>query len=148
MDSRMLNGGIILTGGGSQLKHLLQLTEFATGLNARIGYPNEYLASNHIDELKKPMYSTCIGLILKGYNDYDNRYKEFETKFTKITVPNNLKQVVSETENETTEETTETSVNVEERIDKLATPKGPGFWDKIKMSLVDIFKEEDDKHIG
>ena len=148
MDSRMLNGGIILTGGGSQLKHLLQLTEFVTGLNARIGYPNEYLASNHIEELKKPMYSTCIGLILKGYNDYDNKHKEFETKFTKISIPNSLKQIVTETVNDAVEDSTETSVNVDDRIEKLTGPKGPGFWDKIKMSLVDIFKEEDDKHIG
>ena len=40
LDNRMLNGGIILTGGGSQLKHLIQLTEYVTGLPARIGYPN------------------------------------------------------------------------------------------------------------
>lgn len=66
LDSRALNGGVILTGGGSQLKHLIQLTEYATGLNARIGYPNEHLAPNHIEELKKPMYATCLGLILKG----------------------------------------------------------------------------------
>ena len=69
MDTRLLNGGVILTGGGSQLKHLIQLTEYVTGLNARIGYPNEHLAGGHIEELAKPMYSTCIGLILKGYND-------------------------------------------------------------------------------
>jgi cell division protein FtsA len=72
LDNRMLNGGIILTGGGSQLKHLIQLTEYVTGLNARIGFPNEHLAAGHIDELAKPMYSTCIGLILKGYNVYEN----------------------------------------------------------------------------
>ena len=47
----MLNGGIILTGGGSQLKHLIQLTEYVTGLNARIGFPNEHLAAGHIEEL-------------------------------------------------------------------------------------------------
>ena len=147
MDSRMLNGGIILTGGGSQLKHLLQLTEFVTGLNARVGYPNEHLASNHIEELKKPMYSTCIGLILKGYNDYDNKHKEFETKFTRISVPNSLKQIVTETVNDSFAETEETTVDVIKRKEAMG-PKGPGFWDKIKMSLVDIFKEEDDKHIG
>jgi cell division protein FtsA len=66
LDSRMLNGGIVLTGGGSQLKHIIQLSEYATGLNARIGYPNEHLAAGHIDELAKPMYATCIGLILKA----------------------------------------------------------------------------------
>jgi cell division protein FtsA len=77
LDTRLLNGGVILTGGGSQLKHLIQLTEYVTGLNARIGYPNEHLASGHIEELTKPMYSTCIGLILKGYNDYENKNKQF-----------------------------------------------------------------------
>ena len=78
LDTKLLNGGVILTGGGSQLKHLIQLTEYVTGLNARIGYPNEHLAGGHIDELAKPMYSTCIGLILKGYNDYENKNKQFE----------------------------------------------------------------------
>src|SRR5665811_245763 len=48
LDNRMLNGGVILTGGGSQLKHLIQLTEYITGINARIGYPNEHLAAGHI----------------------------------------------------------------------------------------------------
>src|SRR5699024_10142836 len=56
LDNRMLNGGIILTGGGSQLKHLIQLTEYVTGLNARIGLPNEHLAPGHIEELSKPTY--------------------------------------------------------------------------------------------
>src|SRR5882672_10393060 len=92
LDTRMLNGGIILTGGGAQLKHLIQLTEYVTGLNARIGYPNEHLAGGHIDELAKPMYSTCIGLILKGYNDYENNNKQFEETFKKVTVPDSLQQ--------------------------------------------------------
>src|SRR6187455_190200 len=92
LDGRMLNGGIILTGGGSQLKHLIQLTEYVTGLNARIGYPNEHLAGGHIDELAKPMYSTCIGLILKGYNDYENKNKQFEEQFRRVEVPGSLQQ--------------------------------------------------------
>src|SRR3954451_9762594 len=90
LDTKMLNGGIILTGGGSQLKHLIQLTEYSTGLYARIGLPNGHLAANHIDELKKPVYSTCIGLILKGYSDYEHRYKEFEKTFRKVIVPETL----------------------------------------------------------
>src|SRR4249920_1264304 len=94
LDTRMLNGGVILTGGGSQLKHLIQLTEYVTGLNARIGYPNEHLAGGHIDELAKPMYSTCIGLILKGYNDYENNNRQFEETFRKVAVqvPGSLQQ--------------------------------------------------------
>src|ERR1700704_11970 len=100
LDSKTLNGGIVMTGGGSQLKHLIQLTEYITLLNARIGFPTEHLAAGHIDELAKPMYSTCIGLILKGYNDYENNNKEFEANFRNINikVPGSLQdQPVDET---------------------------------------------------
>ncbi len=67
-----LYGGIILTGGGSQLKHIIQLTEYVTGMGARVGMPNEHLAGGHAESLMNPMYSTCIGLILRGYHDFEN----------------------------------------------------------------------------
>src|SRR6516225_4325330 len=98
MDSRVLNGGIVLTGGGSQLKHLIQLTEYVTGLNARIGYPTEHLAAGHIEELAKPTYSTCIGLILKGYSDYEHNRKTFEQKQMHMEIPENLKRALLEQE--------------------------------------------------
>jgi cell division protein FtsA len=68
---KRLYGGIILTGGGAQLKHLVQLTEYVTGLGARLGYPNEHIAGGHAETLMNPMYSTCIGLILRGYHDFE-----------------------------------------------------------------------------
>src|SRR3954463_3655609 len=110
MDNRMLNGGIILTGGGAQLKHLIQLTEYVTGLNARIGYPTEHLAAGHIEELARPTYSTCIGLILKGYDDYEHNRKKFETEFRRVEIPEALrqlqKQAQAEAEVDTVVETT------------------------------------------
>ena len=139
LDVRALNGGIILTGGGSQLKHLIQLTEYCTGISARIGYPNEHLAPNHIDELKKPMYATCIGLILKGYNDYEHKRKEFDNKFKKVEVPEILKK-----------DETKTPVKEDKKpkINMAARTKGlNNFWDKFKDSLIDMFKEEGDKEI-
>ena len=36
---KKLIGGIVLTGGGSQLKHLKQLVEYVTGMDTRIGFP-------------------------------------------------------------------------------------------------------------
>jgi cell division protein FtsA len=135
LDSRALNGGIILTGGGSQLKHLIQLTEYTTGLNARIGLPNEHLAPNHIEELKKPMYSTCIGLILKGYSDYDHKYKEFTERFRKVEVPKNL-----------TVEATEPVKPAAAPLVDVAARKQK-FWDKFKNNLIDLFKEEEDQVI-
>lgn len=67
-----LNAGIVVTGGGSQLKHLKQLIEYTTGLSARIGYPTSYLAKENKDELKHPMFATGLGLVLEGYKEYDN----------------------------------------------------------------------------
>jgi len=60
-------GGIVVTGGGSKLKHLTQLFEYKTGMDARIGYPNEHLANTNDENLTSPMYSTGIGLVLKGF---------------------------------------------------------------------------------
>src|SRR4028119_1095419 len=128
LDAKLLNGGIILTGGGSQLKHLIQLTEYSTGLYARIGFPNGHLAANHIDELKKPMYSTCIGLILKGYSDYEHKYKEFEKTFRKVVVPETL---VKEDE----PELRPLEVPVAEVKEKVNTERRKGmtkFWEKFK----------------
>lgn len=69
---KKLIGGIVVTGGGSQLKHVTQLFEYITGMDTRIGYPTEHLAnSNHIENLTSPMYSTGIGLVLKGFESLE-----------------------------------------------------------------------------
>jgi cell division protein FtsA len=135
LDSRALNGGIILTGGGAQLKHLIQLTEYTTGLNARIGLPTEHLAPNHIEELRKPVYSTCLGLILKGYSDYEHKHKQFTQTFIKVSVPKTL-----------TVETPAAPVQPEPQSVNMKDRK-PRFWDKFKDNLIDLFKEEEDQVI-
>lgn len=63
---KKLIAGIVLTGGGAQLKHLVQLTMFKTGMDTRIGYPNEHLAKNVPAEMASPMYATGIGLVIIG----------------------------------------------------------------------------------
>ena len=140
LENRLLNGGIVLTGGGSQLRHLIQLTEYVTGLPSRIGFPNEHLAAGHIEELAKPTYSTCIGLILKGYDDYEHKRKEFEREFKKVTVPDGLKKEMNG-QPEVVEEESISTGKMKQR--KSLT----GFWSKFKDGIIDLFKEEEDKHL-
>lgn len=68
---KKLIAGIVLTGGGALLKHITQLTEFMTGMDTRIGYPNEHLAPGTPEEMASPMYSTGIGLVIIGLKRYE-----------------------------------------------------------------------------
>lgn len=68
---KRLIAGIVLTGGGAMLRHIEQLTQFITGMDTRIGFPNEHLASTSAEEITSPMYSTAIGLVLLGMQRAD-----------------------------------------------------------------------------
>ena len=89
---KKLIGGIVVTGGGSQLKHVKQLFEYMTGMDTRIGYPNEHLANtNNIKNLSSPMYATGVGLVLKGFEELEKKYKNeapAEEEVTKAEVAN------------------------------------------------------------
>jgi cell division protein FtsA len=84
-----LSAGIVLTGGGALLRHLAQLVKFKTGYDVRVGYPSEHLAAESIEEVNQPMYSTSVGLLLKGYElmykilESDNK-KEDNVEFDEI----------------------------------------------------------------
>jgi len=68
-----LSAGIVLTGGGAQLKHLRQLTEYVTGMSVRIGYPNEHLAKSNVQDVTSPLFATGVGLVMKGFDYIDLR---------------------------------------------------------------------------
>ena len=68
-----LIAGIVLTGGGSQLKHLKQLVEYITGMDTRIGYPNEHLAGDSDQEIASPLYATAVGLVMDGVRRQQRR---------------------------------------------------------------------------
>ncbi len=76
---KKLIAGIVLTGGGALMKHLVQLTQFVTGMDTRIGYPNEHLAKEVPKEIASPMYATGIGLVIIGLERFEkdlNKEKE------------------------------------------------------------------------
>ncbi len=102
-----LAGGIVITGGGSQLINLKQLVEYMTGMDARIGYPNEHLGKSKTESVKSPMYATSVGLVLSGFRAIDereNRYKEvsergkaYDTKRVRTTGSDFFSKILNKT---------------------------------------------------
>jgi cell division protein FtsA len=116
---KKLIAGIVVTGGGSQLRHITQLFEYLTGMDARIGYPTEHLASsNSIENLTSPIYSTGIGLVLKGFESLEK----------------------SEAANKKLVQTEPTGVKGHSKDDG----KKGGFFDKILKATKDFIKEDEE----
>lgn len=125
-----LIAGIVITGGGAQLKHVAQLVEFITGIDCRIGYPNEHLAKNEVlpkniyDELTSPMYATGIGLLIKGILAEEEEAKE-EMHFAEPTRPLQVAQQLQDIQaNEVAEMELVSILKKEDEMEG-------GFFDKI-----------------
>ncbi|CAM1334035.1 cell division protein FtsA [Tenacibaculum aestuariivivum] len=121
-----LIAGIVLTGGGSELKHLRQLVEYATGMDVRIGYPNEHLAGDSDDVLSSPSYATAVGLLMEGLQK-----KSYEV----ITEP--IVEVPEVTVQETIDEPETFEKEVVEEKTPIIKKKSKSFFDKF----TDKFKE-------
>jgi cell division protein FtsA len=143
LDKR-LHGGIILTGGGAQLQHVLQLTEFVTGLGARIGHPNEHLTGDHADALMNPMYATCIGLILRGYHDFESGKQSFAGSggnMIHVALDETKEEAVSE------ESIPEQYQEEFEQKQKKRTDKMKRLFDALKGKIITLFEDVEDEKI-
>lgn len=85
-----LAGGIVVTGGGSQLANIQQLFEYMTGMDSRIGYPNEHLGKGKLEMVKSPMYATTVGLVLSGFRALDERENRYVEKAIHKAMPSKL----------------------------------------------------------
>lgn len=144
LDKR-LYGGIILTGGGAQLKHIIQLTEYVTGMGARIGSPNEHLAGGHSDVLMNPAYSTCIGLILRGYHDFENGKVQFVGEGGNTIKIDMDEPEISEAVDELELAGDDNEVN-KQRTEK-RTENFKKLFDRLKGKFIELFEDVDDKEI-
>ncbi len=70
---KKLIAGIVLTGGGSNLKHIRQLTNYTTGFDSRLGCANEYVSNDKNQFLKGPEYATAIGLLMESLKIRDKK---------------------------------------------------------------------------
>lgn len=77
---RNLAGGIVLTGGGSQLRCISQLASYVTGLDARCGAPNEHLSAARHRDLTNPIYATGVGLAIRAFEVLQSKEELEEIK--------------------------------------------------------------------
>ena len=122
-----LSAGIVVTGGGAMLKNLNQLVKFKTGMDVRIGYPGECLAADTPEEINQPMYSTSIGLLLKGLEIYEENQESLK---------------VSSLDQETEEPVEVEDLGKKKMKDRF---RGGRLLEGLKNTLSDIFDESDVK---
>ena len=131
-----LSAGIVVTGGGALLRHLPQLINFKTGMDVRIGQPNEHLTADSGEEINHPLYSTAVGLILKGFEYYAaNPRNEEEVKAKPV------QKVVEE--KVPTESVAQSAVSEVESESKATTSRKSGLFDSVKKKFTEIFEESD-----
>jgi len=110
-------------------------------MDVRIGYPNEHLAGSAKNEINQPMYSTSVGLIMRGFEYLETYKKTFiagkpedfiQTKTIATEQPKDRTEKVVTEEEDT--ETFAAPVHEEEKI---------SLTDKIKSMLSKMFEVED-----
>ncbi|MBE7628677.1 cell division protein FtsA [Tenacibaculum piscium] len=131
-----LIAGIVLTGGGAQLKHLRQLVEYITGMDVRIGYPNEHLSGDSSDALASPEYATAVGLLMEGL------YKDVKTipVAPKVVAKESEEKIILEAQADSDiqkEAFLKEQERKKEHVSKANPSKSKSFFDKF----ADRFKE-------
>ncbi|SDC38763.1 cell division protein FtsA [Williamwhitmania taraxaci] len=131
-----LSAGIVVTGGGSLLRHLPQLINFKTGMDVRIGQPNEHLSADSGEEINHPLYSTAVGLVLKGFEYYLEHPRYIQDDEPEVVVERktvSAPQAVKSAPAQSFEE---------EEPRKMASRKS-GLFDSVKKKFTEIFEEND-----
>ncbi len=123
---KKLIAGIVLTGGGSQLKHLKQLVEFVTGMDTRVGYPNEHLAGDTDKNVTSPLYATAVGLVMDGLSKIEKNNIE------------NLESENSTQEDSLTETDDEDNSKEKEQKPEKTKIKRESFLEKLTKNLQDF----------
>ena len=123
---KKLIAGIVLTGGGSQLMHLKQLVEYVTGMDTRVGYPNEHLAGDTDKNVTSPLYATAVGLVMDGLSKIEKNTTE------------NLELENSNEEDGLIESNEEDNSKEKEQKPKKTKIKRESFLDKLTKNLQDF----------
>lgn len=122
---KKLIAGIVLTGGGAQLQHIKQVVEYITGMDTRIGYPNEHLAGNSDEETTSPLYATAVGLVLNSLDNRTSLMKRFKPVEEVI-----IEEDEEEKDKERKIEKTPEDFELEEAPEKEPKPERKWFFDR------------------
>ena len=155
---KKLFAGIVLTGGGSQLKHIVQLVEYITGMDTRIGYPDEHLADNSDPKLTSPIYATAIGLVMNAIeNQAEEQFKKRleELKAQEVTEADDRAEIPAEQPINKTEKVITTIIDdsaaavsrkIEEDDEEEEEPKSSkGFWEKVSKKIKNFIGETEEE---
>jgi cell division protein FtsA len=134
---RKLIAGIVLTGGGAQLNHIKQLVEYITGMDTRIGYPNEHLAGDSDEEISSPLYATAVGLVM---NSIENSTQS-AVKIT-FSAPEKVNAYRAPVEQIQEIEVPVQQIEEEERV-QVKIPVGESTETKIRKSFFDKYVDND-----
>ena len=119
---KKLIAGIVITGGGAQLKHIKQLVEYITGMDTRIGYPNEHLAGDTDKDSALPIYSTAVGLVLNSIERHEQiqvkKQPEVKEKEQKQDLKEQQSQVNTESESADDNETNNDNKDTDQYDDR------------------------------
>jgi cell division protein FtsA len=138
--SKQLIGGIVMTGGGAQLRHMKQLVEYHTGMHCRVGYPHFHVSSSKDDATKlTPILSTGVGLLMTYENNEVQRNLFQETVSAPL-----IEEVVEEIKVEMNDVQAETKVEVEESDNRVESKKKGSIMlslDWLRQKLENQFKD-------
>lgn len=130
---KKLIAGIVLTGGGSELKHIKQLVEYITGMDTRIGFPNEHLAGNSHEDLSSPIYATAVGLVM---NSLQNNTRSASPDVPEIKIEKPISEPIVEQEIKAEEDKTPQPT---EEVPGAKTPR-KNFFDKYIEKIKDFLE--------
>jgi len=128
-----LNGGVVMTGGGSLLQDIEKLIALHTGLPSRIGFPNECLAHGYSEDFVSPIFSTGIGLLIKGIEHLEIDPKAYHNRLAKAGV----EELKNEIDVEVAAEAEEALAEDEESNTK--------WYEKLYRNTVKWFEDEPDR---
>jgi cell division protein FtsA len=74
----MINGGFVITGGGSLIKGIAELGEYVMERPVKVGYPNPFGGMTNV--MQNPKFSTVLGLLLESYKFKPNKKNKIRTK--------------------------------------------------------------------